>query len=200
MNFKLFFPWTAQVIFFLAILPQVFLNFKQKSTKGLSDFLLIGYFNAYIFYLFYVFSLNLPLAYRIMIPFSFAAVLILIFQRFYYSVFSDFNLKLFYFFNLLIILFFIPVAIKNNFIIGHIAGWLMMLAWAVYQIPQVIKNYKLRSVNGLSFAWLTILGLGDLIEFAVALFFKLPPQTYLNNLRGIIIYLVFCFQFLRFKN
>jgi uncharacterized protein with PQ loop repeat len=97
MNIKLFFPWIAQIIFFIGILPQIVLNFNLKSTKGLSDFLLIGYFNAYIFYMFYVFCLNLPLAHKVMTPLSFFAVVILIFQRFYYSEKKDSKLKMFFF-------------------------------------------------------------------------------------------------------
>lgn len=199
MNFYLIFPWIAQIIFFLGILPQIGLNFKLKSTKGLSDFLLIGYFNAYIFYLFYVFCLNLPIAYKVMIPLSFVAVLILIFQRFYYSENQDLYLRIVYLFNFIVALFFIPIAIKNYFILGHIAGWLMMTTWAIYQIPQVVKNYKSRSVKGLSFAWLSIIAFGDFIEFVVAILLGLPPQTYWNNFRGIFIYLIFLYQFYRFK-
>jgi hypothetical protein len=74
-----------------------------------------------------------------------------------------------------------------------------MLIWAIYQIPQIFKNYQNRSVSGLSFWLVSIIGFGNFTEFAVALFLGLPPQTYLNNLNGILIYLSFLYQFLKFR-
>ena len=199
MNLNNFYPWIAQIVFFFGLIPQIRLNFKLKSTEGLSDFLLIGYFNAYSFYLFYIFCLDLPDAHKIMIPASFCVALILIFQRFYYSKDNNFKLKLFYCLNFLVLLSFIPLAIEKPNFVGHIAGWLMMFGWAVYQIPQVIKNYSEKSVQGLSFAWLSIIAVGDFTEFSVALFLGLPSQTYLSNFRGLFIYTIFCIQFWKYS-
>jgi hypothetical protein len=99
----------------------------------------------------------------------------------------------------LVVFSFIPATVKNHFLVGHIAGWAMAILWAVYQLPQIIKNYKRQSVRGLSFAWLSILGIGDFTEFMVALYLGLPPQTYINNFRGILVYLIFCYQFFKFN-
>lgn len=196
MGFYNYFPWVAQVIFFIGILPQIILNYKIKTADGLSDFLLLGYFNAYIFYSFYVFCLNLPLAHKTMIPLSLLAVLVLICQRIYYSIESLFFISIFIFnFILSVILF--PFIFNEK--LGHISGWLMLIIWAIYQIPQLIKNFKLNSVQGISMAWIVILGLGDLIEFTVAICLNFPVQTYLNNLRGILVALIFFYQFLIFK-
>lgn len=201
MNLKLLFPWISQTIFFLGILPQIRLNFKLKSTKGLSDFLFIGYFYAYMAYIFYVFCLDLTLAHKIFIPSGFILVLILIFQRFYYSDKKEVKLKLFFLISF--ILFFLiltPFAVKNPMFIGNLLGWLMATIWAVHQIPQIFKNYKSSSVQGLSFGLLTIMGMGDFIEVIAAFCLGLPQQTYLNSLRGVVVYFIFCLQFFIFRS
>ncbi|MBU4269425.1 PQ-loop repeat-containing protein [Candidatus Dependentiae bacterium] len=199
MNFNNFFPWIAQIIFFLGLLPQIRLNLNRKSTKGLSDFLFIGYFYGYSFYMFYVFCLNLPLAHKIMVPLAFFAVLTLVFQRFYYSESKDLGLKIFFIFSILFFIFLLFLSIKNSLFLGHASGWVMMLIWAIYQIPQLLKNYQNRSIKGLSFGLVSMIGFGNFVEFIVALFLGLPPQTYLNNLNGIFVYLIYLVQFIKFK-
>ncbi|MFH1461824.1 MAG: PQ-loop repeat-containing protein [bacterium] len=199
MNLNLFFPWIAQIIFFSSILPQIRLNFKLKSTKGVSDFLILGYFYAYTLYIFYAYCLNLPLAHKVMVPLSLVLVFIMIFQRFYFSDKKDYALKLSFLLSIVFFLSLIPVALKNSYIVGHISGWIMISIWATYQIPQVFKNYSRRSVHGLSFSLLSITAFGDFTEFLVALYLGLPPQTYLSNFRGLCVYLIFVFQFLKFR-
>ena len=199
MNFNSFFPWIAQIFFFLAFWPQIILNFKRKSTHGLSDFLFIGYFYGYSFYMLYAYCLNLPLAHKIMIPLGFFAILILIFQRFYYSESKDNGLRLFFKLSILFFAILTIFAIKHSSFIGHISGWLMMFIFAIYQFPQIFKNYKNKSIQGLSFGLVSIIGFGNFTEFVVALFLGLPAQTYINNLNGILVYAVYLRQFLKFK-
>ncbi|KKP24523.1 MAG: hypothetical protein SZ59_C0002G0369 [candidate division TM6 bacterium GW2011_GWF2_28_16] len=201
MNLNSFFPWIAQVIFFVGLLPQIRLNYKLKSTKGLSDFLFIGYFLGYSFYTFYAYCLNLPLAHKIMVPLGLMAALVLVFQRFYYSdnKNGDRKLKLFF---VLVTMFFLGLlflAINNRELIGHISGWIMMLNWAIYQIPQIIKNYKNKAVKGLSFGLVSIIGLGNFTEFIVMLVLGMPIQSCLNNFNGILTYIIYLFQFIKFK-
>lgn len=199
MNFNLLFPWIAQVIFFFSILPQIRLNFKLKSTKGVSDFLLSGLFYAYTLYIFYAYCLDLPLAHKVMVPLSWSLALIMIFQRFYYSDKKDFGFKFLLLLSVIFFILLIPIALRHSYIIGHLAGWIMIIIWATYQLPQLFKNYSLRSVHGLSFSLLSITAFGDFTEFLVALYLGLPSQTYLSNFRGLLVYLIFVFQFFKFR-
>ena len=44
-----------RIISIVSIVPQIFLNYKTKSTNGLSDFYLISYISGYTVQLFYVY-------------------------------------------------------------------------------------------------------------------------------------------------
>jgi len=89
--------------------------------------------------------------------------------------------------------------LKHPWLVGNIAGWVGISIWAIYQIPQVIKIYSQRSVFGFSFLLASMVGFGDSLELLVSLFLGLPFQSVLNNIRGILIYLIFCVQFWLYK-
>ena len=195
--------WIAHTLFFLGIIPQIMLNYKLKSTEGLSNLLLIGYLNGYIAYCYYTFCLNLPIVYKVMVPISTATMLILIFQRFLYlSSFvkkEKFFLGL-YFLNIFIALALIPIAKNYPIVFGYFFGWLMMFIWATYQIPQIVKVFVEKSVQGFSFGLVSLIGIGDIFECVGGLILGLPIPTLLNDFRGIFIYLLFCIQFWLYKN
>ena len=77
--------WIINIGYFFAIVPQVFLNYKMKTTCGLSSFYLLGYFNGYAVNLFYVYCLNFHLAYKILAPILLLTVSIMFFQVFLYD-------------------------------------------------------------------------------------------------------------------
>ena len=189
--------WASHILFWVAMLPQVRLNYKLKSTGGLSDLMLIGYFNAYIAYMIYTFCLGLPLAYKVMVTLCWLTVIVMVFQRFYYGkrCKADKSLLRVYGANVLGACTFIPVAIKYPLTVGHAAGWVMVAIWAVYQIPQILKIYRSKSVWGYSFWLPSLIGIGDLIEGIAAIVLGLPLQTIMSDFRGFAVYLIFCVQF-----
>ena len=71
--------WIAHALFCIALVPQILLNYKLKTTKGLSDLLIIGYLNGYISYVYYSYLFNLPLAYKVMVPLAMFLMLIIAF-------------------------------------------------------------------------------------------------------------------------
>ena len=141
--------WTSHILFWIALLPQVALNFKLKSTRGLSDLMLVGYFNGYIAYVTYTFCLGLPLAYKVMISTCLITMLVMVFQRFWYErrYKTDKGLLVFYVANGLVVVALIPLIYKYMLLVGHIAGWIMAFIWGVYQIPQIIKIYRSKSID-----------------------------------------------------
>ena len=194
--------WIAHSLFCAALLPQIWLNYKLKSTKGLSDLLLIGYLNGYISYLYYSYLLDFPLAYKVMVPFAMFLTLIIAFQRFLYASYAekkDSYLLAFYILNIAIAIAIVPLVLRYQVVFGYFFGWSMMLIWATYQIPQVWKVFVDKSVYGFSFALVSLIAFGDLIEFIVALILGLPVPTLLNDFRGILIYIIFLFQFWHYK-
>ncbi len=194
--------WIAHSLFCAALLPQIRLNYKLKSTKGLSDLLLIGYLNGYISYLYYSYLLDFPFAYKVMVPFAMFLTLIIAFQRFLYASYTvkkDKYLLAFYILNISVAIAIIPLVLQYQVEFGYFFGWAMMFIWATYQIPQVWKVFVDKSVYGFSFSLVSLVAFGDLIELIVALILGFPVPTLLNDFRGILIYIIFLFQFWHYK-
>ena len=193
--------WIFHIMAATGILPQILLNYKLKSTAGLSNTYISIYISGYVFHLLYVFCLDLPIAYKVMGPLLFFLVLVLVFQRFIYNKDKAKNhpVKL-YCMNFFIISFLIALAINFPIKIGHLAGWISVAIWTIYQLPQVFKIYSKKSVVGFSFAAVSCGGFQNFLELAATLALGLPLQSLFVALRGIIFFAIFCFQFWIYKN
>jgi uncharacterized protein with PQ loop repeat len=191
--------WIAQILFFVATMPQIWLNFKKKSTNGFSDILIFAYLNGYFFYLIYIFGLNLPIAYKIIVPNIFLATLILFYQRFAYSKKRDKKVKKVkkIFAANLLILFILAVAFfKGPLFFGSVFGYVTSLVFSLCYLPQIYKIYKSKKTKGFSFALISLFTFGDIIELSAAIILDLPLPTLINNCRAIFIYVIFCTQFI----
>ena len=69
--------WVLCGIYFGAIFPQIFLNYKLKSTAGLSNLMLLFFFVGYISEAYYVICLHLPIGYRFFVPLGLVAVMVM---------------------------------------------------------------------------------------------------------------------------
>jgi len=189
-------PWIVNIIFVGAFIPQIFLNYRVKSTRGLSDLYLLGYLNGYVINFAYVYCLDFPMAYKFMAPMAVLCSSILIFQRFWYTRHQVFpkSIRL-YGIDFAFLFFLIPFFVNYPIEAGHIAGWALLIIWITYQLPQLLRIYKNRSVEGFSFLLVTMIGFGNLFELVTSIIFNLPVQTFLTAIRGIVIYAIFCFQF-----
>jgi len=192
--------WITHLISIAGISFQIFLNYKIKSTTGLSQTYILIYLSGYIVHLFYVFCLDLPIAYKVMGPLSFLLVLTLMFQFFFYKKrtivqrpIKLYSINFFIFFSL------IALAIKFPNKIGHLAGWISFVIWTVYQFPQIFKMYSNKSVEGFSFASVSIGGFQNLLGLIAALSLGVPLQSVFTALRGIIFFAIFCFQFWMYR-
>lgn len=188
--------WLVQMFFWLGLLPQLFLNFKMRSTKGMSDMMLFGYLNGYLFNSYYVYCYGLPLAYRVMLPLALVTVLIMVAQRFWYDRDTDNTFLLrSVLASLVIAIVLLPFARVYPMLVGNVAGWIMMIIWATYQIPQVVKISESQSVVGFSLLLVMLIGFGDSLEFLTGIMLGFPIQSLLNSTRGILIFSIFSFQF-----
>ena len=188
--------WVIQIISVVSIAPQILLTYKTKSTKGLSDFFLISYFSAYVVHLCYIYCLDFPIAYKITVPITFFLVLVLCFQRLF--CFKDkvvrYSARL-YCVNFLIIFLLVVLAIRFPYKIGHLAGWLSVVIWTVYQLPQVYRIYSKKSVEGFSFSFVSLSGLDNLLGLVAILSLGLPVQSVLVAIRGLLFSVIFGLQF-----
>jgi len=189
-------PWIVNISYIVAFIPQIFLNHRVKSTTGLSDLYLLGYLNGCIINLAYVYCLDFPIAYKVMVPVAFFLASGLIFQRFWYTRHQvcPKSIRL-YGIDFAFLFFLIPLFFHYPFEAGQIAGWALFVIWFTYQLPQIFKIYKDKSVVGFSFILVSVIGLGNLFELITSITLNLPLQTSLIAIRGLAIYAIFCIQF-----
>lgn len=192
--------WLAMLLYTLSFLPQIIENYKIKSGSGLSDYFLLAYLNTYITLNYYVFCLNLPIAYKIACPAQGIATLILITQRVYYTHASQSKFYgAIYLANLLGSLIFMPIAIMHPTHTGHIFGWISFILILVNQMPQVIRIISTKSVAGFSYKFILIMAIAAGIETYTSLALALPMQTILSAARGLIYFAIFSVLFWMYK-
>jgi hypothetical protein len=187
-----FLLWVVNIAYCLSLVPQLLLNHKIKSTRGLSDLYLLGYFSGYFLNIFYVYILNFNFAYKALAPFSFFIVTFMIFQRFLYK--DYFNPRV-YVGTLLLLGTFAWFAFANPLRAGHLAGWILVGIWSLYQLPQVITIFSRKSVEGFSLLLVSLIGCGNVIEFVMSVLLQFPLQSVLIAFRGIVFFLIFGLQF-----
>ncbi len=193
--------WLIQIIYAANFIPQIWLNYRLKSLRGLSDLYLMAFLCAYIGELFYFYCLDFPTAYKAMIFVFLAEILFMTYQRFLYGGTTPKKYLAFgYGIIALITAIIFPYAFTHPQIVGHSAGWFMVSIWSVYQIPQIIKNHARKSVKGFSFISATLIAMGALLELSLAFITHLPIQTIFKTSRSILVYLIFCFQFWLYVN
>ena len=185
--------WVLRALFWTSLIPQIIMNFRVRSTNGMSELTLWGYFSGYTASTIYSFCLDMPLAYKIMTPISLVTVAFMIGQQMFFD--KKFDMFLHYGFTVLIAAIGIPFAISNPIYVGNIFGWGATFIWMTYQLPQVLKIHIEKSVTGLSFALLALLGLGNLMETATAVFMDFPVQTVISGIRGIFLSTLMTMQY-----
>lgn len=190
--------WCINFLYTAALLPQISLNHKRRSTVGISGGMMLLYFLAYCAKIVYAYNCVLPLAYRVQGPINGGLVLIMIVQRGWYSDYKNrFFWKLFYgiifFFSSCLIL-----SCSYSYRVGYICGWVAMISFALYQLPQLLRVYKTKSSKGVSRLFIGLLLCATTLEFFTSLFLHLPLPSCLNGLRGMITYsllLCSCFYY-----
>ncbi len=192
--------WVSLTFYLVCFFPQIMTNYRQKSGKGISELMLLGYLNAYLFILYYIFFMEMPLAYRIMVPTHAFATCVLVLQRLYYDKTAEVRKYwLLYSANVGLFVLLLPFAFKHQLIVGAAFGWCNFLLSVVNQLPQVIKIYRDKSVAGFNYLFVLFTGLAALVETIVAFSVGLPLQTCFNAVRGVVLALIFTGQFLIYK-
>lgn len=192
--------WVTNFIFLGAIIPQIFLNYRLRSAKGLSGLMLAFYFVAYISETCYAFCLHLPTAYRAILPISIFAVLILLYQKVHFSNAGVSRVAMLGFFvTLALAIGLIPYASRHIRKMGYITGWLCFTMWSVYQIPQIIKIYKEKTVKGISVMFVFIIFMGGVLETGSAFVLGLPKPSLFNAIYTAFIHGVLLLQFFIYR-
>lgn len=193
--------WIINMLFCGALIPQIVLDTKMHSTRGISDGMLFFMYVGYSWNTIYVFCMDMPLAYRIFVPMTFCLALVLVAQRFYYDN-PRYSKRLTYayashgagWFAVL------PLAFKFPAQMGVITGWAIFVIWILFQLPQLIRLYKTKDTKGFSplFPGMLLVGMG--LELSSGLMLSFPIQSILNSIRAIGGYSLMLYMYYRFKD
>jgi len=192
--------WLPMILFCGAPLAQVYLNWRNRSTKRLSPLTVYLVLMGLCCSLVYDYLMCLPFAYRVMHPLILFAWTTLALQEFWYSGSTRGQKQLLYsygvlFFGIGFAIFwgqYYPVEV------GFVTGWLFTIFYAIFQLPQIIKNQREESVEGLSFWYVSMMGAASIAELGISGWRLLPIQSVLNALRGVLVYIIFLYQFMSF--
>lgn len=190
----------ANFIFLFSLIPQIILNHKIRSTKGLSDIFILASLNGQFSYLIYAFTTNLPLIYRLINPIYAFLLLIIIFQRFYYSdqkkhICYDKKILKVYSINIIFLIYVSYLIFSGVTSLGYLIGWVPVGIGLWKKFPQILKVHRAKSVYGFSFFFILFSLFSYVCETVAAILLKLPVQVLMNDLRGLFINLVFIIQF-----
>ncbi len=151
----------SSAIYFVWFLPQIYLNFKRKSTEGFSlwmhGLLLLGYSAD----LLYGFGRHMQWQYRAVTIVGLLCLFVQHTQFYRYGLKTKYFTLNYLFLSLLTMIVF-TYAVLNFTVLHHgkkyydIAGFISDMCWASYVFPQIIKNYRLKSTKGLSVAFVAI--------------------------------------------
>ena len=145
----------STIVYFLWFIPQILLNYQRKSTRGLSLWMHGLLFVGYTADLLYGFGRHMQWQYRLVTVVGLMFLFVEHVQFFYYGCKRKaelYNFVGFTFFIALLLLY----AVMNFTFFHHskkyydIAGFVSALCWMTYLLPQLIKNFKLKSTRGLS--------------------------------------------------
>ncbi|MBY0353651.1 PQ-loop repeat-containing protein [Candidatus Babeliales bacterium] len=192
--------WISLLSFAVSFLPQIVKNYRLKTTIGLSNVYLLSYLTAYITCIYYVFHCDLLAAYKVFVPLELLGLFIIIGQRFAYEGFAQHKR----FFAIVGALSFVglasfPLGMWWPLEFGMTCGWISSIFFLTYQIPQVLKIFRQKSVHGFSFLFVSIIGLGTILELVVSFAKPLPVPTQFMAIRGLAFYIIFCLQFYLYR-
>lgn len=192
--------WVPMLLFCAAPLAQVYVNWRQSSSKSLSQWTVLLGICGLLCSLLYDHFMCLPLAYRLMHPLILFAWLTLALQEFWYSGRTHIRKGVAYSYTAAL-LFAAAALVWGRWYpleVGFTTGWLFTILYAIFQLPQILKNQRERSVEGLSFWYVSMLGAASCAELLIAFMRLLPLQSVLSAVRGLLVYGVFIYQFVSF--
>lgn len=159
-------------------------------------------FSGELSYIVYIYSLGLPMVYKVMIPiYTFNIGMVLV-QAMYYAPNAQYRRKVITYMITALALFIVGWSLSRWFpvFVGRYAGWLAVSTLAFAQIPQAYKNYTRKSVHGFSLGYTLLMGLGSFIELCYVIVLQLPVQTLASCTRSLFFYTIYWYQFIKYAH
>ena len=145
------------VLYLFLCFPQVLCNLRHKNTSGLSLWMYVIFFSSYILDLMYGFGLQMQWQYRAVTLIGLCALVI---QHVQLGLYQRRDWRYFY-----VTLFLVGLMLfaMSGITLTHYSrtmydrvGMIDQVLAVVYMLPQILKNYRLRSVVSLSFWFVAI--------------------------------------------
>ncbi|PIZ03407.1 MAG: hypothetical protein COY58_09605 [Gammaproteobacteria bacterium CG_4_10_14_0_8_um_filter_38_16] len=195
----------SSVIYFTWFLPQIYLNFKRKSTDGFSlwmhGLLLLGYSAD----LLYGFGRDMQWQYRMVTIVGLVCLFVQHFQFARYGLKTKAAVMNFVLLSMLVVIVF-SYAILNFTLLHHgkkyydIAGLISDSCWATYMFPQIIKNFRLKSTKGLSGWFVAISIVLSFFDMTSALMLHWDWPSLLGSSITVLKKSILVFQIFYYKN
>ncbi|KAH3758081.1 cystinosin-like [Pelomyxa schiedti] len=168
--------YCSTVIWLLVLLPQLYKNWKRKSTAGLSPWWATANFTASLCNIFFVFRNDLPLYSKISAVYFVVIEACLLLQfLWYWKARVSLRAALacggaIASFSVLLVEGLVP-SVTNPF------QWISTVLWATELFPQLYLNFLLESTDGQSAVSITITLIGKTTDFISGYFLDMPPQV-----------------------
>jgi uncharacterized protein with PQ loop repeat len=182
MDSSYIFSLLSLVFYSIVYIPQFVLIYKNKSSKGISIWMLILWSQADALSLFGTILLYLPVNFMIMSWYHFLIGVILInFVLFYGDKISKLEIYgscIFVIINVLtgiLLIIFIKTAYNS---IGTFISWITMSLYIIGRFPQIYENWSTKTTEGLSLLMYIFTMLGNL--FYIGVIFSTPEYLYQN--------------------
>ena len=194
--------WFPPAINFVGMCFQVQKNSQLRSAVGMSNvFMMLRYLTACAQIL-YLYFLDLPFAYRVMILPQWVLLAVLVWQQIYYAethheghwlTGTTISLTVVWIYCM-----YLGVAGYGT-VVGEWSGWLMVFLGAIVQLPQIYRNYRRKSTHGYSLGYVCFSLVAYSFDWTLAAIIGVPIQTHVAYTRAMSYRLFELGQFYMYK-
>jgi uncharacterized protein with PQ loop repeat len=170
-----------------AISCQIALSARLRSVEGVSTYMLTLRYIAASSQVLYLNFLNMAFGYRVMIMPQWLLLCVMLYQQIRFAETKD-NARFVSIAWVSILTAWITaigVGFKHPALIGHAGGWLMVMLGTVTQLPQIIRNWRRKSVKGYSKKYVIFSVFAYVFDLTLAAIIGVPIQTYITYGRAI---------------
>jgi hypothetical protein len=171
--------YISNCIWFLVLLPQLYKNYKRKTTEGLSLIWAFCNFTASLINVFFVFFINVPIFSKVGGVYMPILEFLILIQFFIYHNVS-FMKKMYctiFFIIIWIIIILIEILKPFGFDTNSKLVWISIILWSIETFPQVFLNMKNKSIMSQSKISLILTFIGKTTDF-ISQYSLIMPQQY----------------------
>ena len=169
--------YVSSTIWLCVLLPQLYLNYKRKSTLGLSLLWALANFTASFINLFFVFRLGLPLFSKVMAVYMPVVESLLLGQFVCYGT-APYS-HCFWITWTLACLIWLFTALLSLFVPASVTKleWVAIALWSIELFPQLFLNFRRSSTSGQATLSVMLSFVGKTTDFLAAYLLDMPLQT-----------------------